>query len=339
MNIARTIAMTVSGAAPMLVAGASALESAHPAVAAAMRAVMIAAKARDPDTAPAAVVPPAGAGGAAPAVPLPPDSVSPECLRRYAAMPEPEQRGDGARVRVCRDGYFLSYDPVTHDPDWVMEHLTPAKLTGTAQRTDRFLKDPALAGIDASDDDYKGKGLDRGHQAPAQDAKYDPRVMAESFYFSNMVPQVGIGFNRGAWKWLEERIRSWVCGGHDNLYVVTGPVYGKEDSYIGRNVRVPGSFFKIVYDADSGRGFGIMLPNKEIGGKIEDLQSKVFPIDEIEGETGLRFFGSFPLRQQEQLKSTKGAAWGRGETCRTVAPAPAAAPAPAPAHPAGATRT
>ena len=105
----------------------------------------------------------------------------------------------------------------------------------------------------------QGGGLRReqgrgGHQAPAANAKFDQQAMNETFLLSNMAPQVGIGFNRHAWSYLEKAIRGWVlCGGRDRLYVITGPIYSQNaDKVLGANkIAIPDAFYKIVYDPES----------------------------------------------------------------------------------------
>jgi endonuclease G len=43
--------------------------------------------------------------------------------------------------------------------------------------------------------DFKS-GYDRGHMVPAADAKISQQAMNETFYLTNIAPQVGDGFNR-----------------------------------------------------------------------------------------------------------------------------------------------
>lgn len=252
----------------------------------------------------------------------PPHSVPDGCLNQFAAD-LPFHRGDDVRRRqtlICRRGYVLSFNIDTRSPDWVMERLEPGDLRGSARRGNRFLHDPSLpAGIDAENADYLRTGFDRGHQAPAADAKFDQTVMDESFFFTNMSPQRGIGMNRGAWKFLEEATRSWVlCGGHPDLYVITGPIYGSLDgnpATIGDPpIAVPRAFYKIVYDPNMGRATGFVLPNTRIGSRI-DLQDYVVPIADIETETGLNFFRSMSQRQQTEIKDGPGVAWRNSGPC------------------------
>jgi hypothetical protein len=53
---------------------------------------------------------------------------------------------------------------------------------------------------------YDGSGYDRGHNMNAEDNRCDKQGMDESFYFSNMTPQVP-QLNRGVWKSLETEVR------------------------------------------------------------------------------------------------------------------------------------
>jgi endonuclease G len=204
--------------------------------------------------------------------------------------------------------------------DWVMEHLTPVELSGSAQRSNRFTHDPALPpGADAVSADFSPPGdaphYDRGHQAPAGDSSFDQRIQNESFYFTNMSPQVGLGFNRAAWRILEENVRKWVLCGHPDLYVITGPIYGDNPARTGANrVAVPAQYFKIVYDVGTGYAVGFVMPNQAIGSHPV-LQNYVLPIADIEARTGLDFFSSFDQRRQQLLESGNGAVWGHTGSC------------------------
>jgi endonuclease G len=70
--------------------------------------------------------------------------------------------------------------------------------------------------------DYQKSGYDRGHLAPAEDMWYSMETMVQSFFYSNMSPQLP-RFNLGVWKKLEMQMRNWAVE-YDNLYVVTGPI-------------------------------------------------------------------------------------------------------------------
>ncbi|MET3667936.1 DNA/RNA non-specific endonuclease [Caulobacter sp. 1776] len=262
---------------------------------------------------------------APPTPPPPPPVVDPAvqaaCLARFKDVGLPHLRSESAQAEqapvVCRRGYALSFNKKTLNPDWVIERLTKAELIGTAQRRDNFHKDD-LVPDSPTPEDYTNTGRDRGHQAPAADAKFSQPVMDDSFAMTNMSPQVGIGFNRGQWKYLEEAVRAWVlCGGREDIIVMTGPIYGDSVERFGpRKIWGPAAYYKIVYDVRSGRAVGFKLPNVKL--KKAELETYVVPIADIEDETGIDFFRALTRRRQAQLETSRGVAWGHGQACSGV---------------------
>lgn len=237
------------------------------------------------------------------------------CSERYKLIGLPEMDDNG--VELCRTGYAVSFNPDTHVPNWVIERLTPAQLTGTAIRKDNFKKDPQATGT-ADPADYKDQPFDRGHQAPAADFKSSQQMTNESFWMTNMGPQVGVGFNRHIWRYLETDVRNWVaCDGMEELYVITGPVYGGKARWMGtdkaKRVRVPDKYFKIIFDPEHGRALGMLLDNAKLDpAKLPDY---AVPISQIEAETGITFFPNLSKRQQNVLKANRGNLWGVDDNC------------------------
>ena len=271
----------------------------------------------------------AGSGAAQPAAPAAPPVPAQDaaalkrCLNYFAVVGLPRHRsesGQAEQVRpaVCRTGYALSFNKVTRNPDWVVERIEPNELKGKAARRDNFTADPRLGADSPRDADYAKTGFDRGHQAPAADSKYDQAAMDESFYMSNMSPQIGPGFNRGQWKYLEESVRAAVvCGGKTDVLVFTGPIYGDHPRTIANPpITVPDAYYKIAYDVRSGRAVGYKLENRKY--KKTDIRQLVVPIEQIEDETGLDFFPALTRRKQTQIESAKGEVWGHGQRCDNV---------------------
>ena len=123
---------------------------------------------------------------------------------------------------------------------------------------------------------WNGQRFHRGHQAPAADHTASHEQMNETFLLSNMAPQVGIGFNRYIWAYLEKMVRGWVmCGGRSTLYVITGPIYGTDASKVlGPNrIAIPDAFYKIVYDPEHGRAVGLVLENRRHEDRSLDRKS------------------------------------------------------------------
>lgn len=245
------------------------------------------------------------------------------CLARFAVVGLPVHRGDDValkQVKICRDGYALSFNKATRNPDWVIERLTPEALKGEAKRADKFLTDPAAKGFSPTPQDYTDpvNPRDRGHQAPAADFKFSQPQTNASFYMTNMSPQVGPGFNRAQWRFLEEDVRAAVlCGGHQDVIVITGPIYGASSTWIGQNkdkILSPAAYFKVLYDVQRGRAVGFRLDNK--GFKKTPSETFIVPISQLEVETGLDFLSELSRRDQNMLERSKGAFWGHGHDCK-----------------------
>ena len=89
---------------------------------------------------------------------------------------------------IKHTGYTVSYNEDWKIPNWVAYELTAAEVQGDEPRSNKFVPDPDVWGETATNFDYKGKGYDRGHMAPAADMKWSRKAMKESFYYSNILP-------------------------------------------------------------------------------------------------------------------------------------------------------
>jgi endonuclease G len=249
-----------------------------------------------------------------------------DCTKMTELTGAPAYRGDAPEHQIlCRLGYVLAHNPEHRVPDWVLELLTPDRFSGPGDRDEEgnpFAADPDLDPSERSElPDYTGSGFDRGHMAPAASMKFSREAMRESFYLSNMAPQVGIGLNRGIWAELEEITRTWTCG-RGRLVVITGPIYGERPkrAKAGSSVHVPEAFYKIAYDPDRRRAIAFVLPNKKIdkrGRSAEEaLKDHIVSIHDIEDRTGLDFLSALSRRDQNRLESRKAAMWPVRGSCR-----------------------
>jgi endonuclease G, mitochondrial len=193
---------------------------------------------------------------------------------------------------VRHRAYILSYNEVNEEANWVAYILTKEHTVAKYQRSNKFVVDPLVITGSANDADYKGYPYDRGHLAPAQDMAWSKVTLDESFYYSNMTPQVP-SFNRGIWKRLETRVRKWAKE-YQKLYIVTGPVLGTDLPYIGHHkVRVPKYFYKVilVYSREDKKAIGFIVPNKA---SKKSLTSFVVTVDSVQNVTGINFYPLLP---------------------------------------------
>lgn len=204
---------------------------------------------------------------------------------------------------IRHEGFTLRYRDEYKDADWVAYPLLDYEISGDAERkNEQFQPDLSVINGTALSSDYTRSGYDRGHLAPAGDFKFSQRIMRETFFMSNITPQVP-QFNRGIWKELEEQIRRWAI--RDNgLYIVTGPVLKPGLSTIGRNneISVPEQFYKVILYCNKPniRMIGFLLKNEPSDSSLKQF---VVPVDQIEQATGIDFFPKLPDDIERQLES------------------------------------
>ncbi len=202
---------------------------------------------------------------------------------------------------VKHTAYILKYNEKHEQADWVIYRITADRMKGTVKRKDNFRPDPSVKTGSATLADYKGSGYDRGHLAPAAVFKWSKEAMSQSFFMSNMSPQVP-GFNRGIWKKLEAQVRTWAVD-NEEIYVVTGAVLQGDLPAIGVNeVSIPEYYYKVILDYKEPeiKGIGFILPNES---SKKALETYVLSIDEVEKFTGFDFFPVLPDNVEENIES------------------------------------
>ena len=200
-------------------------------------------------------------------------------------------------------GYTVSYNPDWLVPNWVAYELTNAETSGEQERKNHFKPDPLVNGDPVVTGEYANSGYDRGHMAPAADMKWSEQAMRESFYMTNMCPQLH-SLNAGDWKDLEELARDWAQL-YGNIYIACGPIVEPDYTTIGKNhmIAVPSAFYK-VFLRQTRQGWtsiGFIMPN-QAGNR--PLMTYMLSVDEVEAQTGIDFFYNLPDNLESQIEST-----------------------------------
>ena len=211
---------------------------------------------------------------------------------QHVVWGSPQIKSEGNNQYICKTGYALNYNYETKVSYFAVEHLEAINLVKNASRKNDFREDESVpAGHRAVLKDYVGSAYDRGHMAPAGDFGYSNNAMSESFFLTNMMPQVS-GNNRGIWKLLEENIRDWAQK-RGELYIITGTIYDRSaDKVIGNGVKVPSRLYKIVIDAKRVQSISFMLPNEKLD--PNSIDQYVVSIADIEKQTGIDFSPHIP---------------------------------------------
>lgn len=202
---------------------------------------------------------------------------------------------------IRHTGYTVSYNKELKLPNWVSYELTREETKGKEKRNNRFIADPLVKGIIATNADYARSGYDKGHMAPAADMKWSPQAMKESFYFSNMCPQHP-QLNRRGWKNLEEKIRDWAIA-DSAIIIICGPIITKQPKTIGKNkVAVPQQYFKVILSpfVRPMRAIGFLFNNRQA---LEPLSTYTVTVDSIERLTNMDFFASLPDEIENKIEA------------------------------------
>lgn len=238
---------------------------------------------------------------------------------------------------LVRQAYVAAYDRRLRHPAWTAEHLTlaslgrsnifvPSETTESGDRTKSTFKEDASlpASFRAKLSDYMRSGYDRGHMVPAADAKFSQSAMDEIFLLSNIAPQVGEGFNRHYWAYLEDWCRR-LTGSFSDVYVFTIPLYLPKQGLDGKwrvsyevigsppNIAVPTHFAKVVLATkpsspstpdlvEISQG-AFVLPNAPIPDDTP-LESFVIPVEAVEKAAGLTLVSETLLAQSKHICKT-----------------------------------
>lgn len=203
-------------------------------------------------------------------------------LGKPIVIKEDKEKVEKRSFYLCRLGYAIQFDPAYKTALWSAEDLTADRMDNEKEeRTDNFQPDPEVPyAAQATLNDYKRTHFDRGHLSPAADMKLkdgvvppnqqkiaSEQIMSQSFYLTNMVPQVGPNQNRGIWADLEKQVRKWAKDqGH--IAVVSGPIYDNGFQTIGSSkVAIPTRLYKVIINVRTYETIAFIIPNVQIATK------------------------------------------------------------------------
>lgn len=202
-----------------------------------------------------------------------------------------------------REGYTVSYNANTMQPNWVAWQLTGERTEGSAKRSNYpFTDDDDVSEPRADTYDYRSSGYDRGHMCPAGDNKWSAKAMEQSFLMTNICPQAP-SLNRGDWNEMEIACRKWAKR-EGTLYVVCGPIFYKQThKRIGTHrLPVPEAFFKVVLSTSgTPKAIGFIYKNGDGNRPKGDY---VNTVDEVERITGIDFFPALPDGIEKKVEAS-----------------------------------
>ena len=219
--------------------------------------------------------------------------------------------------------YTLLYDPAMFASYWVAYPLCTAHMT--TGRKESWAYDPSVPeakqakakdsyGVSLSTANYPSNSYARGHQIPNADRNNVADMQAQTYYYTNITPQIQNGFNGGIWSNLEGAVRS-LCSSCDTVYVVTGAAFrkktvGNETIFTitdtgnnGDELPLPNYYWKALLkvtwsgsEVTAASAIGFWLPHQDL--KDESYLDYTVSVNQIESWTGFDLFTNLPASLQ-----------------------------------------
>lgn len=217
--------------------------------------------------------------------------------------------------------YALEWDNTKRHANWVAFTFDTTTSADNVKRTDAWSVDPKLpAEMQVQESDHKNDGFDKGHLCASEDRVYLKEANEQTFYYSNMSPQLN-DFNGGFWGKLEARVQIWgrstADGVYDKVYVTKGGTLNKllknfkgttvnggtpttdASGFTIHGLACPEYYYMAVLSQkdDVFHAIAFLVPHKEgmtRNPSSDELKEYVVSVDKLEEETGIDFFCNLP---------------------------------------------
>lgn len=217
--------------------------------------------------------------------------------------------------------YALEWDNTKRHANWVAFTFDTTTSADNVKRTDAWSVDPKLpAEMQVQESDHKNDGFDKGHLCASEDRVYLKEANEQTFYYSNMSPQLN-DFNDVFWGKLEARVQTWgrstADGVYDKVYVTKGGTLNKllknfkgttvnggtpttdANGFTIHGLACPEYYFMAVLSQkdDVFHAIAFLVPHKEgmtRNPSSDELKEYVVSVDKLEEETGIDFFCNLP---------------------------------------------
>ena len=225
--------------------------------------------------------------------------------------------------------YTILYDPEMFASYWVAYPLCADHLG--SGRNESWAYDPEIEdskqtdaiasayGVSLSTTNYPNNVYARGHQIPNADRNGVDAMMEQTYYMSNITPQIQNGFNGGIWNNLEGAVRG-LTSRCDTVYVVTGAAFRKKggnesirtivNTRDSKTLPLPNYYWKALLKVKrSGKtvteasAVGFWLPHADLQGESYSDSKYVVSVDQIEAWTGFDLFVNLPAALQTSAEA------------------------------------
>ena len=195
--------------------------------------------------------------------------------------------------------FSLEYDVDKRHPRFVCFTFDDNTSETAVKRTDAWAWDPMIPPQYSTESMFKNSGYDRGHLVASHDRVYSREANMQTFYYSNMSPQLP-SFNQKYWSKLEQQVQSWGRNKsfRDILYVAKGGTIRDdqvENTKVKGRIVVPKYYWMamVVKKGATYHGLAFWLEHKEWDMKTP-MMTVAISIDELEKKLGFDLFHNFP---------------------------------------------
>ncbi|MDO4695480.1 DNA/RNA non-specific endonuclease [Porphyromonas sp.] len=213
--------------------------------------------------------------------------------------------------------FCLEFVLSKHQSRWVAFRFDSRTSPKNVKRQDTWSDDPKLLGLTAMGTYpyFKGVKLDRGHIVASSDRLFSKEANEQTFYYSNIAPQMGKKFNQGVWSTLEGKVQGWGRNRTtaDTLYVVKGITIDRESDILGyvtssetnTSVPVAKKWYMALLKIKDGKysAVGFLFEHKEYDTTVV-LPEYRRTIKELQDEVGVDFFHLLPDEIEREVESS-----------------------------------
>lgn len=181
---------------------------------------------------------------------------------------------------LCKSRFAVGYSQKNKTLMWTSSHLTAQSLQSEeVKRKDTFKPDPSIPATSQSQiSAYVGTIYDKGHMVSFEDIADSQLAAVESFYMTNIVPQVSAN-NRGIWKALEYRTRKMTSLKGES-YVISGTIFKSPVKTLVDKTPIPTAFFKVIIFPLTKESYTFVIPNVS-GLSAQNLPAYITTINKL----------------------------------------------------------
>lgn len=205
--------------------------------------------------------------------------------------------------------YSYEYDCTKKHVRWValtFDNVTSQKNVG---RKDDYKPDYNIPEPYRTNGDDYYSPYNRGHMVASSDRLYSREANSQTFYYSNISPQLETGFNQSGSTWdaIENKVQDWakVSNPQDTTYIVKGTSIDYAILDTGKNgVKIPKYYFSTILSYKNGqyKAIGFYIEHKS--DKSKDIKACAKSIDELESITGLDFYHNLPDNIETKVEAS-----------------------------------